>query len=1201
MKRTNKLFFLVLLMSIATIETHAWPGSGTSSKPYLIETADDWTTLYNNISNGEPYFGKYFRLTNDITVTQMLGSYAGDGNVLLNKCFSGTFDGYGHTLTFNKTTNAKYIAPFRLINGATIMNLHVSGSITTSTGTYAAGLVAYAIGTNTISNCQVSTTIASQTEGVGYHGGIVAKVYAGTTNITDCLFDGELTGSTTTCGGFVGWTRNDEGGTVNIANCLFDPATATVSSTGSYTFACGDGTINVTDSYYTTTLGTVQGTDGSAADASGLVASLGTNWYVSTDSQAVPVLGPTYIKLDDQGATTAGTTEVTAFRGHDMPAITIPEKDGFSFAGYYTQSVSGGILYYHADGSSAHVCDLDQDATLYAQWKKSLLNASITIAPIEDQTYTGEPIEPSVTIQDGDMDITSECDITYSSNTIVGTATVTIAAKTTSTEYTGLTTTTFTINKATLVVDAPVPLTPVYNGEAQPLVSAGNTNFGTLLYSTDGLNYQSDIPTATNAGSYTLYYMVAESDNWNEATPQTVAVTITKHTSTINYATDAESKTFGDGAFTKLLLNNGDGQVTYGSNNETVATVDAATGEVTIVNSGSAVITATVVDGNNYTYDDKTASYTLTVANATMTAVSAIGYTGTYDGSAHGISVTAPEGAIVKYGTEEGTCELSESPTFTNVGTYIVYYEVTKDNYNTVTGSQTVTIGNTTMEGVSSAGYEGIYDGSAHGISVTAPEGATVKYGTEEGTYELSGSPTFTDTGTYTVYYQVTMDNHTTITGSQTVNIANATLTGITARGYEGVYDGDSHGISVTAPRGAKVKYGTREGTYNQTVSPRFSDAGIYTVYYQVTMANYNTVTGSQTVTIDEAYLEEVSSTGYAGTYDGKAHGISVTVPEGATVWYGTEEYTYDLSESPLFTNAGTYTVYYQVTKDNYTTITGSQTVEIAKATMTSITVAGYVGPFDNEAHGITVVAPEGATVLYGTTERNCILTKSPTFTDVGRQRVYYRVVMANYNDVTGSAWVYITAAQLTDNNKPITIDGETYYPLTSAVAEETGTASNTVFPAIINSSMFVKNGQLNFITGANIDMIIRDLRKGQKLTIQFEGKLSHEGGMLQVDDSNEVPRHASGATLNLVSGVDYEVLEDGNVKLTFVLGDDPAVLKSITITDNSATAISRPSTLSTKGEESDNWYTLDGRRLQGAPAQKGVYIVNGKKYYNKR
>jgi len=36
---------------------------------------------------------------------------------------------------------------------------------------------------------------------------------------------------------------------------------------------------------------------------------------------------------------------------------------------------------------------------------------------------------------------------------------------------------------------------------------------------------------------------------------------------------------------------------------------------------------------------------------------------------------------------------------------------------------------------------------------------------------------------------------------------------------------------------------------------------------------------------------------------------------------------------------------------------------------------------------------------------------------------------------------------------------------------------------------------------------------------------------------------------------------------------------------------------LNDDGEDvSGNWYTLDGRKLQGKPTQKGVYISNGKK-----
>ena len=68
------------------------------------------------------------------------------------------------------------------------------------------------------------------------------------------------------------------------------------------------------------------------------------------------------------------------------------------------------------------------------------------------------------------------------------------------------------------------------------------------------------------------------------------------------------------------------------------------------------------------------------------------GYSGTYDAQPHGITVTAPEGATVKYGTSAGSCTESTSPTYTAAGNYTVYYEITMDNYDPVTGSAKVEI-----------------------------------------------------------------------------------------------------------------------------------------------------------------------------------------------------------------------------------------------------------------------------------------------------------------------------------------------------------------------------------------------------------------------------------------------------------------------------------------------------------------------------
>ena len=160
---------------------------------------------------------------------------------------------------------------------------------------------------------------------------------------------------------------------------------------------------------------------------------------------------------------------------------------------------------------------------------------------------------------------------------------------------------------------------------------------------------------------------------------------------TISYATTSVGKTFGDEPFTNPLTRTGDGKVTYASSNTAVAEVNATTGEVTIKGNGETTITATVTDSKKYTYEKKTATYTLGVGTATMT-VSAEGFSGTYDEKAHGITVTAPANASVRYGEDEGNYNKTSSPTYTDAGTHTVYYQVKKVGYTTVTGSATVTI-----------------------------------------------------------------------------------------------------------------------------------------------------------------------------------------------------------------------------------------------------------------------------------------------------------------------------------------------------------------------------------------------------------------------------------------------------------------------------------------------------------------------------
>ena len=95
-------------------------------------------------------------------------------------------------------------------------------------------------------------------------------------------------------------------------------------------------------------------------------------------------------------------------------------------------------------------------------------------------------------------------------------------------DYSGTATATFTIAKAdATVTTAPVGKNLTYTGEAQALVEAGTAEGGEMQYSLDGTSYSADIPTATEQGSYTIYYKVVGDANHNDTEAQSVPASIT--------------------------------------------------------------------------------------------------------------------------------------------------------------------------------------------------------------------------------------------------------------------------------------------------------------------------------------------------------------------------------------------------------------------------------------------------------------------------------------------------------------------------------------------------------------------------------------------------------------------------------------------------------------------------------------------------
>ena len=282
MKQINLILSLAAMLTMAQT---AWADDIT------ISSTAEWNTFANNVNNGTSYSGKTVKLNADISVTTMVGTY--------DNPFNGTFDGGGHTLNVTLNNDSQYgsgdddygVAPFRFTSGATIQFLAVTGIVTTSSRKYAAGLIGMTkSGTNTIMNCISSVEIYSSINGDGTHGGFIGKA-SGTVAINNCLFNGQLTtisnNPTTNCGGFVGWRD----GSLTISNSLYAPNTTIpsgkVAVNNGATFSRND--VTPTNSFYTQTLGTAQGTAVGSKTAEQLVATLGSGWRVSS-GRAVPKL-----------------------------------------------------------------------------------------------------------------------------------------------------------------------------------------------------------------------------------------------------------------------------------------------------------------------------------------------------------------------------------------------------------------------------------------------------------------------------------------------------------------------------------------------------------------------------------------------------------------------------------------------------------------------------------------------------------------------------------------------------------------------------------------------------------------------------------------------------------------------------------------------------------------------------------------------
>lgn len=280
--------------------------------------------------------------------------------------------------------------------------------------------------------------------------------------------------------------------------------------------------------------------------------------------------------------------------------------------------------------------------------------------------------------------------------------------------------------------------------------------------------------------------------------------------------------------------------LSYTSDNVAVATVDAS-GKVYAKKVGTANITVSVADGNNYTTTPKVIKVTVKKATIDMSDVVFADETVTYDGKSHSLTaMNLPDGVSVSYAGNNQT----------QVGTYKITARFTVDdaaNYNTIadkTATLTIKKADMTMSGVVLADQTVTYDGKAHSLTATGvPAGVTVTYEgnnqTEAGTYKVTAR--FTTNGNYNAIPDKT--------ATLTINKANVDMSGVIFADQTAIYDGKEHSLVATGlPTGVTASYvGNQQvNTGSYTVTARFSAS-----------ANYNAIadkTAVLTILLNKGY-----------------------------------------------------------------------------------------------------------------------------------------------------------------------------------------------------------------------------------------------------------------------------------------------------------------------------------------------------------
>ena len=859
--------------------------------------------------------------------------------------------------------------------------------------------------------------------------------------------------------------------------------------------------------------------------------------------------------------------------------------------------------------------------------------SAVTIAAIDDQTFTGSQITPAVTVTFNEKTVsTEEYNVVYGENKNVGegAGTVTLTSKNknfvTSTDADATTkqTATFNIVAATAAITA-TDQTVTFNGEERPFTNytiANGEAVVTYYSSEEARTAQSGGTTnaPTNAAIY--YVQVTQGDDNYTSAPANATFTISPKALTSEMVIlSATSFVYSGAAQTPdVTVADGDNILTINTNYDYVI----KQGETVVASPMNVGSYSVVVTGKGNYSGTATQTFTIAakdLASATVTVDATQTYT--YTGAAiepnvSSVSIKLTEGADVATNLTAGTdytvtgyannTDAALATAETNAPTVTI---TGKGNFTgTATGTFTIAQAKLSAVTIAAIGNQ-TFTGSqiTPGVTVTFNEKTVstdeynVVYGDNINAGENAGTVTLTSKNKNFV---TSTDEDATTKKTATFNIVAATAA-ITATDQTVTFNGGAQeftNYTIANGEAAVTYYSSEEARTAQsggtTSAP--TEAAIY--YVQVTQgdANYTSNPANATFTISPKALTEgmVEQDGVSFTYSGYTPEYSVSVKDGEEDLAG-DDYDCVIKQGGteiIPVNAGSYDVV--VTgKRNYTgTITKTLTITKAQLTVTpddktynvgdniELTVS-YDGFVDGDDEDVLTTEP---TASYGTAD----VTKPGSYEITASGGV-----AQNYDFIYGTGTLTI--------NRQLTVS----FSASNTWATYCGTENLSTpeglkaYQVTAVEGATVTISEIGYIP-ANTAVLLQNVSNNNVWT---NIAASAYTGATSTFENNKLIGTASAVDVSTITGGTVYILVNNmfrrstsgsipaNRGYLVVAMSSNAPQLSISIGDENTTGVQ---TLNVERGtlNDDSWYTIDGRKLQQAPVQKGLYIKNGKKVF---